>query len=324
MKKILSLLILLSIGNISYAQVDIPQKLLLSSEAFVKNLEQFPIYRIDLIIFSHEEINKTDEEERFPPLKQLIYSEDLLELLETPNFLVKKDAIEQGLVPSTQVIKSISLNPTNKYLEDTLEPEIELNKNINKSLLPYEFFELIIDKNDLSKKFVGRLNSRNSYEVLFEGSWFQPLFNKDLSSPVYIQGEGVTNGVHGELLLYKERFLHSQIKIRLSERTKLNKKATSVRLFNFNNLVKLSKADNRFITFFKSIGEDVVSFSNWILRTKEFTPISESDENYLIINNNYKDLYEINQQTKMKENSFHYIDHPYFGAIIRISLWDKS
>ena len=33
----------------------------------------------------------------------------------------------------------------------------------------------------------------------------------------------------------------------------------------------------------------------------------------------YKDLYEINQEMKIEENKYHFIDHPYFGVIVRIS-----
>ena len=69
---------------------------------------------------------------------------------------------------------------------------------------------------------------------------------------------------------------------------------------------------------------EVISFSNWILKTEEFTPLSNAEENLLIINSNYKDLYEINQQTKMKKDSYHYIDHPYFGAVIRLSEWQSE
>jgi hypothetical protein len=160
--------------------------------------------------------------------------------------------------------------------------------------------------------------------VLFHGSWFQPLFQADLSSPVYIQGKNEINGIHGELLLYKERFLHSDLRLRLSESTNEGQEFTAVKLYNFNNLLKLSKAQNRFISFFKSIGEDFISFSSWILRTKEFTPVSTTVETPLTINSNYRDLYEINQQIKMKENSYHYIDHPFFGAVIKVTLWPSE
>ena len=316
MKKIL--LLLISISPLLMSNESIPEKLLLSSKAFTDNPYLYPVYRIDLIIFSHTQINEKDKQERFPQLEKFIYSDDLLQLHETPHLLVNREAIKDGLIPNTQVIKSIELNSQLTSINTQEEVEVESTK----PMLPYEYFELIDDKNAPTKKFAKRLNSRKNYEVLFEGSWFQPLFKQEISSPIYISNENGFNGIHGELLLYKERFLHSNLKIRLSERTNEEQSLSTINLYNFNSLLKLSKVNNRFVSFFKSLGEDVISFSSWIFRTKEFSPVLSSKESYLLINSNYKDLFEINQQTKMKEDTFHYVDHPYFGAVIRVSQWE--
>tara|TARA_B100001123_G_scaffold436670_1_gene567374 strand:+ start:315 stop:1280 length:966 start_codon:yes stop_codon:yes gene_type:complete len=321
MKKILSALILLS--SCLVLSQDIPEKLLLSSQAFIENQTLYPIYKIDLIIFSHEQVNEKDRQEKFPELRDFIYSTDLLKLLDSPNLLVMKEAIEEGLIPSSQVIQSIDLTEKPNPLEIEEEKNIDIENNSNVSLLPYEYFELL-DNNVLNQRFVNRLIKRKEYEVLFHGSWFQPLFKANLSSPIYIKGENKLNSVRGELLIYKERFLHSVLRLRFSESTDEVQGFTSIKLYDFNKLIKLSKAQNRFISFFKSIGEEFISFSSWMLRTKEFTPVTTTKESSLTIRSNYKDLYEINQQTKMKENSYHYIDHPYFGAVIKVSLWPQK
>ena len=321
MKRFLYVLMLLN-SYLALSQ-DIPEKLLLSSKAFSENQSLYPIYRIDLIIFSHKQVNEKDKQEQFPELDRFIYSPDLLKLLDTPNLLVKKEAIEEGLVPSSQVIQSIDLSQKLNPIEVEEVESIDIDKNSNFTLLPYEYFELI-KNNGLNKRFVNRLNKRNEYEVLFHGSWFQPLFQANLSSPVYIQGKNEINGIHGELLLYKERFLHSNLRLRLSKSTNKDQGFTAVNLHNFNNLIKLSRAQNRFVNFFKSIGEEFISFTGWIVRTKEFTPVSTNEEISLAIRGNYKDLYEINQKTKMKENSYHYVDHPYFGAVIKASKWPSE
>ena len=320
MKKIL--LLMISISPFLMGNESIPEKLLLSSKAFTDNPDLYPVYRINLIIFSHKQINEKDKQERFPQLEKFIYSDDLLQLNETPHLLVNRESIKDGLIPNTQVIQSIELSTQLRSVNAQEEETVEVESI--KPLLPYEYFELIDDKNSPTKKFVKRLNTRKKYEVLFEGTWFQPLFKQEISSPIYISNENGFNGVHGELLLYKERFLHSILKIRLSERTKEEQNLSTINLYNFNNLLKLSRVDNNFVSFFKSLGEDVVSFSSWIFRTKEFSPVLSSKESYLLINGNYKDLFEINQQTKMKEDAFHYVDHPYFGAVIRVSQWEKQ
>ena len=299
---------------------DIPKKLILSSKEFLENQNLYPIYRVDLIVFSHQQVKEEDKQEQFPKLEKFIYSPDLLKLVDSPNLLVRKEAIEEGLTPSTQVIQSIVLNKNQNLVEVEKLENVDKETNSDNKLLPYEYFELI-GNSDLNERNISRLNKRKEYEVLFQGSWFQPLFNADLSSPIYIQADNEINGIHGELLIYKERFLHSNLRLRFSVSTNEKQVFSPIKLHNFNNLLKFSKAQNRFVSFFKSISEEFVSFSSWILRTKEFTPVSTTKETPLATNSNYKDLYEINQQIKMKENSYHYIDHPYFGAVIKISLW---
>jgi len=59
-------------------------------------------------------------------------------------------------------------------------------------------------------------------------------------------------------------------------------------------------------------------FSNWILKseTKDLTLDLSSQESLAF---KYNDLYEINQEIKIEENKYHFIDHPYFGIVVRIS-----
>ncbi len=95
MKRLLFLVIVLN-SYLVFGQ-DIPEKLLLSSKSFSENQNLYPIYRIDLIVFSHKQINERDKQEQFPKLDGFIYSPDLLKLLDTPNLLVKKQAIKIGL-----------------------------------------------------------------------------------------------------------------------------------------------------------------------------------------------------------------------------------
>ena len=34
----------------------------------------------------------------------------------------------------------------------------------------------------------------------------------------------------------------------------------------------------------------------------------------------FKDLYELKEERKMDEEEYYYVDHPYFGVLLRISL----
>ena len=93
MKKIL--LLMISISPLLMGNESIPEKLLLSSKAFIDNPDLYPVYRIDLIIFSHKQINEKDKQERFPQLEKFIYSDDLLQLHETPHLLVNIERLSK-------------------------------------------------------------------------------------------------------------------------------------------------------------------------------------------------------------------------------------
>ena len=162
MKKILWLM--LSISPLLMGNESIPEKLLLSSKAFTDNPDLYPVYRIDLIIFSHTQISEKDKQERFPQLEKFIYSDDLLQLHATPHLLVNREAIKDGLIPNTQVIKSIELNTQLRLINTQEEETVEIEST--NLLLPYEYFELIDDKNAPTKKFAKRLNTRKNYEAV--------------------------------------------------------------------------------------------------------------------------------------------------------------
>tara|TARA_Y100001970_G_scaffold282048_1_gene394087 strand:- start:6782 stop:7729 length:948 start_codon:yes stop_codon:yes gene_type:complete len=310
-------LILLLFSTLCLGKESIPEKLILSANQILDNPLDYPAYRIELILFTHLMREPKDLEEDFYNLNEFQYSNDLIKLIESPSLLVNQKSIEQGLVENKQVIKNIIHLPTDSPKINIIDEETE---KANNNLLPYGYFELVDSKDllELSK----RLNKNKDYEVLFNGSWFQPIFNESLASPVYIQSDNKEIALHGELLLYKERFLHSFLNLRLSKKYNSNQDFKTIYVHDFNKLLNLSKAENRFFNFFKSIGEGMISFSSWVIRSKEFSPITEKDEDLLIINRGFKDQYEIKRRTKMKENEFYYVDHPYFGAVIRISLWN--
>ena len=71
-------------------------------------------------------------------------------------------------------------------------------------------------------------------------------------------------------------------------------------------------------TIFNNIKINIGDFSKWILNN-EITDSSLDLKAQESIDFKYNDLYEINQEIKIKENKYHFIDHPYFGVIVRIS-----
>ena len=86
-----------------------PEKLEKAVDLFSKNPELFPIHRIDFVIFSNEVVEMTDKVEKFPELKGFNYSDDLLSLSNTPTLLIEHESIEEALLSSNEVIKSIKI-----------------------------------------------------------------------------------------------------------------------------------------------------------------------------------------------------------------------
>ena len=134
---------------------------------------------------------------------------------------------------------------------------------------------------------------------------------------------------YGEILIYKDRYLHFDSKLRLSEKTEkqlIEKTPLKIKIVDFNDSLKLKTTkeetdanDNYWMeTIFNNIKINIGNFSDWVFQ-------NDIDRDLLNINNNqpfeyeYKDLYEINQEMKIEENKYHFIDHPYFGVIVRIS-----
>ena len=71
-------------------------------------------------------------------------------------------------------------------------------------------------------------------------------------------------------------------------------------------------------TIFNNVRVNIGDFSKWILKSEiNDLPLDLSPQESLAFK--YNDLYEINQEIKIEENKYHFIDHPYFGIIVRIS-----
>ena len=71
-------------------------------------------------------------------------------------------------------------------------------------------------------------------------------------------------------------------------------------------------------TIFNNVRVNIGDFSKWILESEiNDSPLDPNQQESSIFK--YNDLYEINQEIKVEENKYHFIDHPYFGVIVRIS-----
>ena len=178
MKKFFFVILVMSPALIGNGVV--PEKLLMASKAFSEDPTLYPIHRIDLIIFSHKTIQERDKEERFPKLDDLIYSNDLIKLSKSPSLLVNDQAITEGLVLNSIVIKSIKIISKEKENLGTEENK-DKESTVDNSFLPYQYFVLLGEGDTQTQKLATKLDVKKEYEVLFHGSWYQPLFKKEFA-----------------------------------------------------------------------------------------------------------------------------------------------
>ena len=187
----------------------------------------------------------------------------------------------------------------------------------------YPFFEKITLRSSI-KTILKKLNLSKGYRVLFESTWIQPIHSSDYSFPVYIENINKNNKIFGELSLYKDRYLHSKINFRFAIENELGANNPSIVTNNFNNIIdslkpsaKINPKNNNYWirTIFSKL--DLKISKTERIQGNEIDLISKEE----IINDSrfFDDKYELQESIKMKEEIFHYIDHPYFGVLLRVS-----
>ena len=340
--KIYIIISLVILTNLSYSEtLDFPSSLTKAAEDYLTNSNSYNIYRVDLILFENLILEEVDKEESWPELSDWINSNNLVYLSDTSSLLVNEDSIQQGLEEDDMVISKIEFNSSLEMKNSDLNSEVN-NHNIKEIFLPVEFFESIENKELI--KIVKRLSKYNKYNLVYQNSWYQPLFSADLSFPLLISSTSNNSQIYGELTLYKQRFIHGRVIFRLARQLQDTFGKTKNQVsYNFNNIIKelRSKAyksrrsyfwrDNFFAKLNFSLSE-ISSLLSDLYQTKDLQAkkiTNKINVNETSFKNNsslsiYSDLFEINEDRKISEGEWHYIDHPYFGVFLKISKWNNE
>ena len=281
--------------------------------------EKIPVYRIDFIVIKHLEIEEKDKQEKWPTLKNIKLNEHLIALSPDPELLVDSPILNDSVTKKLNGINYQIL------IEKSLDIVSE-DKNVKiETRLPVRFYEKIV-LNSPVDEIVRKLKLSKGYRVLFESSWYQPVFSKLYARPVYIEARDNKDRIYGQLNIYKGRYLHSEMILRFSNLTKEENIQIEVRPKNFNSILEdLTKP--------QAIPDDDGSYwMNTILsqikiRFRDFNEniigldkIQPNQEQKGIEKVYFKDLYELKEERKMDEEEYYYVDHPYFGVLLRISL----
>ena len=289
-------------------------------ESYIKEKDYGEVYKINLLVFKNQFIEEVDLKEKWKTLEPIDLSQELFMIKDQPTLLVDKPVFKEK-----NQNNSISLKIENLIEEVTgSEEEITEEKPIN---VRFNLFERILYEKDF-EEVKNKLDKNKEYKVLHSISWYQPLVEKDKSTFIFIENSKDQIKTYGEILIYKDRYLHFDAKLRLSEKTdSQSSESAAIKTINFNDLLKeKSKKEEKEIsnnsywmeTIFNNVRVNIEDFSKWILNSEiKDSPLDLNPKESLVFK--YNDLYEINEEIKIEENKYHFIDHPYFGIIVRIS-----
>ena len=288
---------------------------------YINEGEYGEIYKIDLLIFKNEFIEDVDLKEKWKTLEPLDLSQELFMIKDQPTLLIEKPVFKEKNQNNLISLKIENLieEVTDNEEEITEEKPIKVRLNLFERILYEKEFE------EVKKK----LDKNNEYKVLHSISWYQPLVEKDKSAFIFIENSKDKIKTYGEVLIYKDRYLHFDATLRLSEKTNfLSPEPVVIKTINFNSLLnekskeeeKEEVSNNNYWmeTIFNNVRVNIGDFSKWILESEiNDLPLDPNQQESSAFK--YNDLYEINQEIKVEENKYHFIDHPYFGVIVRIS-----
>ena len=294
-------------------------------DSYINEGEYREVYKIDLLIFKNEFIEDVDLKEKWKTLEPIDLSQELFMIKDQPTLLVEKPVFKEKNQNNL-----ISLNIEN-LIEEVTESEEEITKE-KPIRVRFNLFERILYEKEF-EEVKKKLDKNKEYNVLHSISWYQPLVEKDKSAFIFIDNSKDQMKTYGEILIYKDRYLHFEAKLRLSEKTdSLSSESGAIQTINFNDLLnERSKKEEKEVpnnnywmeTIFNNVRVNIGDFSKWILN-------SEINDSPLDLNTQesstfkYIDLYEINQEIKIEEDKYHFIDHPHFGIIVRISALEAN
>ena len=275
------------------------------------------IVQIDFFIIQNLTIEERDLNEKWKQLEKLEFSDELIEIKNEPTTLID---VPTSVIVTDNFLQKIDVTSFSD------ERGIQNKKNISTKKAQPFLYEKIPFLNEING-IEDNLNRSKDYRVIYHNSWYQPVLEKDKSIPVYIESKKKDKKVYGEIKIYKERFIHLDSKIRFAEKTEDKElEDEQLNIAKFQDLLKANQNSNEDIvvnenywisTIFNTVKLNIISISDFIY--------PENKDTYLELKKiqvpeyKYIDLYEIDRETKLEQEKFNFIDHPYFAILIRVT-----
>ena len=242
------------------------------------------LYLVDLILIKYLPDFETNEK-FLPP--ELDIPENITFLTEFPYPKLEINSLPfnleykyQDLFMSVKIEEDSDLSFSEDETSSDIEsiPTLEVNKSV---------FEIDSAREFSLSAEVSKIARSRDFRVISTKSWFQNIKDKDAAELIFIDSDFFKGTrIFGFFQLYKERFLHFNTKLYLSE------------------LDPLFTQDERLM-----VGKNV---------------FNEEKELDIYEEKNQKVLYEVVHSKKFRSGELHYVDHPKFGMLIMLTKAQKK
>ena len=242
------------------------------------------LYLVDLILIKYLPEFETSEK-FFPP--EIDIPNNLTFLVEFPYPKLEINSLPfnleykfQDLFMSVKIEEDSDLSISEDDTPSDIGsiPTLDVNKSV---------FEIDSAREFSLSAEVSKIARSRDFRVISTKSWFQNIKDKDAAELVFIDSDFFKGTrIFGFFQLYKERFLHFNTKLYLSE------------------LDPLFTQDERLM-----VGKNV---------------FNEEKELDIYEEKNQKVLYEVVHSKKFRSGELHYVDHPKFGMLIKLTKAQKK
>ena len=242
------------------------------------------LYLVDLILIKYLPDFETNEK-FLPP--ELDIPENITFLTEFPYPKLEINSLPfnleykfQDLFMSVKIEEDSDLSISEDDTPSDIQsiPTLEVNKSV---------FEIDSAREFSLSAEVSKIARSRDFRVISTKSWFQNIKDKDAAELIFIDSDFFKGTrIFGFFQLYKERFLHFNTKLYLSE------------------LDPLFTQDERLM-----VGKNV---------------FNEEKELDIYEEKNQKVLYEVVHSKKFRSGELHYVDHPKFGMLIMLTKAQKK
>jgi len=287
-------------------------------EKYLLDKQKLDHIKVDFFIIQNLSIEDEDLEEKWKELDELELSNHLIKIKTEPTTFVT--------FPEGKFSDEITLPP----LKFKIQPEQQsLSDEVTEVTKPDPF---LYEKIPFQKEMVeieNNLNRSRDYRVIYYNSWYQPVFKENETIPIFIDAQKKDKKVHGEIKIYKERFIHLVSKLRFSQKTEeIDNSSRTQEIKTFQSLIKdknntESKGflnDNYWVeTIFNSVKVNLKYIGDFVYSYNEIN----SEEIMELPRFKFVDLYEIDKDVKLEVDELNFIDHPYFSILIKVTEQTK-